>query len=119
MGAGEQRQVSTNAAGRFTINTPALATYTFTSSGRDSCVDDVTNTAVAFPYMLVLPPLTNATVTAISLLAVPARADPVMQAKYGSMAEVVPADLWTDVYGMFGYAADAKVGGGTGCPDTS
>ncbi len=112
VGAGEVRQVTTDATGHFTVSTPALATYTFTSSGPSSCVDDATNTAVSFPYTLALPPLANATVTAISLLAVPARADVALQAKYGSMTEVVPADLWTDVYGMFGYAADSKVGCG-------
>lgn len=109
VGQGAEQQVSTDTAGRFTVTSPVLATYTFVSSGAGSCVDKVTASSLAFPYTLVLPPLANATITAISLLAVPARADAVLQAKHGSMTEVVPAELWTDVFAMFGYTANAKV----------
>jgi hypothetical protein len=108
---GEVRPVSTDAEGRFTVDSPALATYSFIPSGSDrSCVDDVTDLPAAFPYTLVLPPLSIAAVTAISLLTVPAKSDIDLRAKYGSMDEVVPEDLWTEVYGMFGYKADDKVG---------
>jgi hypothetical protein len=43
------------------------------------------------------------TVTAITLLTVPARADSAMAAKYGSMTDVVPVELFDEVYAMFGY----------------
>jgi hypothetical protein len=109
VGPGAEQVVSTDAEGRFTVTSPVLATYTFVSSGRTSCVDDVTDSSLAFPYTLVLPPLDDVAVTAISLLTVPARADADMQAKYGRMTEVIPAALWTDVYGMFGYTANGKV----------
>lgn len=110
VGAGQASAVSTDEAGRFTVTAPVLATYSFASAGTGSCVDDVSNSEVSFPMSLVLPPLAHATVTAISLLAVPARADAAVQATYGPMTEVVPAELWTDVYGLFGYPADDKVG---------
>jgi hypothetical protein len=111
LAGGEAHPVSTDTKGRFTVDSPALATYSFLPSGFEgSCVDDVTNLPMAFPYTLVLPPLSNAAVTAISLLTVPARSDTDLRAKYGSMEEVVPEDLWTEVYGMFGYKADDKVG---------
>ena len=84
-----------------------MARYAFSSSGSGVCVDAVSGAALAFPFNITLPPLANATITAISLLTVPARSDPVLQAKYGQMQEVVPQDLWADVYGMFGYAPDA------------
>lgn len=111
MGSGTERQVYTDAHGRFTIASPALAAYTFASTGASSCVDAVSGSALAFPHSVVLPPLANATITAISLLTVPARSDSALVAKYGSMAEVVPEELWTDVYGMFGHAASDKVRG--------
>jgi hypothetical protein len=110
LAGGEARSISTDAAGRFTVDAPALATYSFVTSGFSSCVDDVTNLPVAFPYTLALPPLSNAAVTAISLLTVPARSDADLRTKYGSMNEVVPDELWTEVYGMFGYKPDDKVG---------
>jgi hypothetical protein len=106
---GEAVSLTTTADGQFVVQTPALATYAFTSTAADVCVDAVSKSRVAFPLSITLPPLASATITAISLLTVPARADSAMQAKYGSMAEVVPVDLWNEVYGMFGYAADAKV----------
>lgn len=109
MGSGTERAVYTDAHGRFTIASPALATYTFASTGASSCVDTVTGSALVFPHTVVLPPLANATITAISLLTVPARSDSALVAKYGSMAEVVPQELWTEVYGMFGHAASDKV----------
>lgn len=106
---GEEVSLATTAEGQFVVQAPALATYWFMSTAADVCVDAVSKSRVAFPLSITLPPLASATVTAISLLTVPARADTAMQAKYGSMAEVVPVDLWTEVYGMFGYAADAEV----------
>ena len=111
VGSGTERAVYTDAHGRFTVTSPALATYTFASTGASSCVDAVTGSALAFPHTVVLPPLANATITAISLLTVPARSDSALVAKYGSMAEVVPQELWTEVYGMFGHAASDKVRG--------
>jgi hypothetical protein len=106
--AGEQQQLTTEAAGRFTVTAPVLAVYTFASSGAGVCVDAVSGSPLAFPYSLSLPPLANATVTAIALLTVPARSDPALVAKYGSMQEVLPQELWTEVYGMFGHD-DAQV----------
>lgn len=110
-GTGDERAVTTDSRGRFTVATPALATYTFASTGASSCVDAVLGSALTFPHKVVLPPLANATITAITLLMVPARADPNMQQLMdSSMAEVVPVELFDAVYGMFGYAADDKVG---------
>lgn len=100
--------LSTDDAGRFSVKAPTLARYTFNSTSVGVCVDAVSGGEVAFPFAITLPPLANATITAISLLTVPARSDLVLQAKYGSMSEVVPQELWAEVYGMFGYpAADA------------
>lgn len=109
LAGGEARAVSTDTAGRFALDSPALSTYTFVSSGSTSCVDDVTDLPMAFPYTLVLPPLSNAAVTAIFLLTVPARSDADLLTKYGFMDEVVPEDLWTELYGMFGYQSNDKV----------
>lgn len=109
MGPGTESKISTDTQGRFTVASPALATYTFAPTGASSCVDAVTSSVLAFPHTVVLPPLASATITAISLLTVPARSDSALLAKYGSMAEVVPEELWTEVYGMFGYAASDKV----------
>jgi len=108
--SGQERQLSTDTAGRFLVDKPQLARYTFTSTGDGVCVDAVSGSKIAFPLTLTLPPLANATITAISLLTVPARSDADLVAKYGSMSQAVPQELWADVYGMFGYAAnDAKV----------
>lgn len=104
---GQQQEVATNSAGRFSVATPVLATYSFASSGPGSCVDAVTEAPLAFHYTLMLPPLANATVTAIALLTVPARADAGALGQTGA----VPAELWTEAYGMFGHQADAQVGG--------
>lgn len=98
----------TNQAGRFQVDSPVLAHYNFTSSGPTVCVDAVSRSRLTFPHSLVLPPLANATITAISLLMVPARAGATMQALYGSMAAAVPEQLWAQVYAMFGYPMDSK-----------
>jgi len=98
----------TNQAGRFQVDSPVLAHYNFTSNGPTFCVDAVSRSRLTFPHTLVLPPLANATITAISLLTVPARSDAAMQALFGSMAAAVPEQLWAQVYGMFGYPIDSK-----------
>lgn len=101
---------TTSTAGRFTIDQPALALYNITSTGTGVCVDAVSNSEVAFPYTLTLPPVANVTVTAISLLTVPARSDQSLQTKYPQLSpDVVPAELWTEVYAMFGYVASGQV----------
>lgn len=103
---GQERTVTTDAAGRFVVDTPAVAQYTFSSTGTGVCVDAVSGTATAFPYSLTLPPLPNATITAISLLTVPARSDAALVAKYPELATGgVPQELWSEVYAMFGYTA--------------
>ena len=48
------------------------------------------------------------TVTAITLLTVPARADSAMVAKYGSMTDVVPVELFDEVYAMLGYTKSSS-----------
>jgi hypothetical protein len=110
VGGGAPQQLTTDAAGRFSVDEPALANYAIASTGVGVCVDSVSGSPLSFPFSLALPPLANATVTAISLLTVPARSDASLVAKYGPMAEALPQELWTEVYGMFGHASDAKVG---------
>lgn len=95
--------LATDSTGSFTVSSPALARYSFSSTGPAVCVDAVSGLAVGFPHNLVLPPVEGVTVTAITLLTVPARADSAMVAKYGSMADVVPVGLFDEVYAMFGY----------------
>jgi hypothetical protein len=103
------REITTNEEGRVTLDAPAQAVYAFQSSGAGVCVDAVSKSRVSLPLMVTLPPVPNATITAVSLLTVPARGDRNMVAKYGAMSQVVPEELWKEVYGMFGHAQE-KVG---------
>lgn len=108
--AAGRREITTNSEGRVTLDAPApaQADYAFSSTGAGVCVDAVSKARVSLPLMVTLPSVTNATmvITALSLLTVPARADRSMQAKYGSMTQVVPEELWKEVYGMFGHAQE-------------
>lgn len=55
---------------------------------------------VTFPMHIYLPKVTTTTVTAISLLTVPAGNDPEVIAKTADIK-----DLWTAVYRLYGYDA--------------
>lgn len=72
---------------------------------------------VTFPFVLRMPAATDAAITAISLLTVPAASDPEVLATYASAdnaGQAVPAYLWQHVYSMFGYgnfATNKQVGG--------
>jgi hypothetical protein len=58
-----------------------------------------------------MPAATDAAITAISLLTVPAAKDNDVLYKYAnaSNGQAVPAYLWQHVYSMYGYAANAEV----------
>lgn len=104
------QQLVTNGTGQFTIAKPALANYRFSSSYASSiCQDSVTGTRLTFPWSLAMPARSQATITAISLLTVPASSDAQVQVEHASATtnndDIVPGYLWNHVYGMFGYNA--------------
>jgi hypothetical protein len=94
--------VTTDAGGRFVVDRPALAKYTFASTGAGACRDAVMLSDLQFPVSIVLPPVESATVTAIALLTVPA-------ARSAWANATLPQPLWEDVYAMFGYYNDSNV----------
>jgi ligand-binding SRPBCC domain-containing protein len=58
-----------------------------------------------------MPAATDAAITAISLLTVPAAKDNGVLSKYADTSNTgpVPAYLWQHVYSMYGYATNAEV----------
>jgi hypothetical protein len=75
---------------------------------------------VTFPFSLRMPAATDAAITAISLLTVPAASDPSVLATYtlaaaesGATLQLVPSYLWQHAYSMYGYgdfASNGEVG---------
>jgi hypothetical protein len=60
-----------------------------------------------------MPAATDAAITAISLLTVPAASDPSVLAKYAASAatqQLVPSYLWQHAYSMYGYSNFATNG---------
>lgn len=90
--------ITTDAGGRFVVDRPALAKYTFASTGAGVCQDAVMLSDLQFPIHIILPPVESATVTAISLLTVPAA-----RSSWALANATLPQQLWAGVYGLFGY----------------
>lgn len=80
------------------MDRPVLAKYTFASTGAGVCQDAVMLSDLQFPINITLPPVEGATVTAISLLTVPAA-----RSSWALTNATLPQELWAGVYGMFGY----------------
>lgn len=106
--SGNSTEVQTDTNGQFVFQNPAAARFKFGSNFPNSdCRDSVTGVQITFPMQQDVPLTAATTFTAISLLTRPAKSDPsVLKNIPKSQREsLVPAYLWTHVYGLYGFDA--------------